>query len=1121
MSAAIDPKNNSETDEIRKIKAFLIIAEKYRNILTNLRNSKLPDYENILQQYIRDETVRNTLLKELAAIKLSLDEIQNSEAYKTLMAHIEKTSAPVLLSGEELTRLNTQLKDSFGKFSADFAKMDSKWETTARNIRAKVGEYKPTAPKPESIAQTATSTSTASATRPAVPDRMPDPAWLKDREKIEAMKERLKAQGKKEMLEMLNDNLFNWDFSKSDETREKAKNNLYYLARLPGVGWMEPKGFDYSIITETQFRTKLQSAIKALKDSGLEGIDDIAQPIIEQYSLFLSQFVENGLDKRIPGKVNPANVNPMPAFCIDGPPGTGKTSISQAIAKALDIGYFYEPMASKSEKEIIFGHGSSWVSPDPGLISRAMIDTGRTDYLLLADEVEKAELSLLNTLGEILEVNQRTYKDDFFKSGINKGHPLIVLTTNDFTKLPEFVQSRVTKLYMGGYPDEIKIKILKGSLLNVRTPSNISFVTADKNDLKDIQRDEYDLFTIELVKKPTIADLARYEEARQVPLLIKYKGDDGEARYLIYGTNKDLTDIPDQNSKPFLSLKFQQDTLTPLESHAVVPAVYKTLKNVKGYTPPIIPAARIFSYEANNTPSDDVVRFLIENYVVVPGVREAKALLQALVAKATFEARIHNINPLRIDIAFVKEKFGESPVKEIKDLEKSITQSNLNLSKLRNEILDLVSLQENLGELGKLDEKQITNLKTKVAQYVESKKELILLENRIQKALRESKPSLLEPINKQVDILRENHKGAIDKIRAMDLELITKANAILAKEQLKAEALQQTAATMTVAKPVTPTPSPSVTFRQTAAPQADDSSLPPSATLLQSLQAAQMARSAMSTTGTATSATLMTPGAVAQRSIHPALSVNTPASAAHSMTRSLPAISVDASPPSPRATTHTKPIPEITKKEDTVLHYLQKGAVSLQGPPPQPKLIFDHHSWDALTRKTMDKYNASSTHTDLQVREVFHDWHIDLSSGNSKSSFDLKRGEQIVATIARDPHTGPIVKTVNIISNNSEPAPDAILQMVVNACQTAREAGKDFITISGCQDTPKTALLMENLIELAGFKAKYSPNDSTKVEVEKIRGSYKLETDPILSQSWFNYKNALQQEIFQRPGLDL
>lgn len=1133
MSVVIDPKKNPDSEEIRKIKAFLVITNKYFTILSNIKSSKLPDYEGILQQYIPDNGVRDTLSKELNGIKASIDEIHKSEAYNNLLAHIKRMSEEPLLTASELATLAKSTKDNFDMFSAKFSEINSKLDTATSNIRAKVSEFQPPIQKKPQVVQTAAS---ASAAHPAAPDRMPDPSWLKDRSQVDKMRQRLVAQGKKEMLEMLDTNLFNWDYSKSDETREKAKNNLYYLARLPGVGWMEPD-FDYSVITEDQFRAKIAKAIKTLKESGLEGIDDIAQPIIEQYSLFLGQFVENGMDKKVPGKVPPESISPMPAFCIDGPPGTGKTSVSQAIAKALDIGYFYEPMASKSEKEIIFGHGSSWVSPDPGLISRAMIETGRTDYLLLADEVEKAELSLLNTLGEILEVNQRTYKDDFFKSGINKGHPLIVLTTNDFTKLPEFVQSRVTKLYMGGYPDEIKIKILKGSLLSVRTPSSVKFKTADKSDLKDINRNEYDLFTIELSKKPSIADLTPFENAKQVPLLIKYKEDGDKEKFLIYGTNKDLTEIPDRDSKPFISVKFQKNTLTSLESHAVVPGVYKTLKSVRGFNAPIIPADRVFSYEDANKPSDDVVRFLVENYVVVPGVREAKALLQTLVATAAFESLSKGVKPFTVTIDFVKEKFGKSPVKDIKELEKKITSSNQELSKLRNEILDLVSLQENLGDLDKLDAAQMAALKEKVAQYGEKKKELILLESGIQKALRESKPSQLEPINKQVDILRENHKGAIDKIKAMDLELINKANVILGKEQLKAESSQQKAAVVPDTKPVSPASVTSVTFRQldvtadpslTAAKPIDLSQ--PSTAQSDALRAVQNAQTQMRrSTATATPTdTQMTPSAVSQRSSHPSLSVTAPVTTArsmiHSPATSMPTISVEASP-SPRKSSDAKPIPEIAGAAGSVLEYLQKGAASIREPKsPLPPLAFNQHSWDTLLRTTAGKYSARATQGDEVVREVFNDWHVDLPPAASKpSSVELKRGDQAIATIERDPKTGEVVKTVKITSNDPTPAPDAVLQMVVNACLAAREAGKDFITISGCQDSPKTAILMENLIALAGFTPKYSTNDNTKAEVDKIRQGadpYKLETDPQLEQPWATYKASLQNEIARRSSLD-
>ncbi len=271
--------------------------------------------------------------------------------------------------------------------------------------------------------------------------------------------------------------------SAEGEPQVKMKNVLYNIIHMPGWGYVEDERDEYRTMSQDSIDERIEQAKARIQEANLAGTEQVTGEMMDAASMMWRKMIQG--DDEAEGEALPiSEVGAPPVFCIDGPPGTGKTTIAQAVAEAMDMGFYDLSMAGKDDANIVYGRGKQWGAPSPGLVAEAQIKSKRQRVAILLDEAEKATGSVPNALGQILEKTSVAYKDDYFEANIDKRKAMFILTTNRFELLPEHIQSRVRKVYFGGYDDPTKVKILKNMAVKAvgRLQNSIQLQTSVRAD---------------------------------------------------------------------------------------------------------------------------------------------------------------------------------------------------------------------------------------------------------------------------------------------------------------------------------------------------------------------------------------------------------------------------------------------------------------------------------------------------------------------------------------------------------------------------------------------------------------------------------------------------------------
>jgi len=154
-------------------------------------------------------------------------------------------------------------------------------------------------------------------------------------------------------------------------------------------------------------------------------------------------------------------------LCLYGPPGVGKTSIAQALAKALNRKFIRVAMSSVTSVYDIKGLSADYQGGHTGVIAQALIDSGSQDTVVLLDELDKIPyMTVVNALLDALDPSQNTeFMDDYLGIPIDISKVLFVATANDVSNIPYPLWDRLTFIEMPGYSERQKIEIAQQHLI--------------------------------------------------------------------------------------------------------------------------------------------------------------------------------------------------------------------------------------------------------------------------------------------------------------------------------------------------------------------------------------------------------------------------------------------------------------------------------------------------------------------------------------------------------------------------------------------------------------------------------------------------------------------------------
>ncbi|MGA8033459.1 MAG: endopeptidase La [Casimicrobiaceae bacterium] len=245
-----------------------------------------------------------------------------------------------------------------------------------------------------------------------------------------------------------------------EEVEKAARKELKRLERMPeGAGESSMVRTYLEWLTELPWASDPEPPIdiaeaRRILDADHFGLDKVKRRILEYLAVH---------------KLNPTGNSPI--LCLVGPPGVGKTSLGQSIAKATARKFARASLGGVHDEAEIRGHRRTYIGSLPGNVIQALRKTGTRDCVMMLDEVDKLGAGGFHgdpasALLEVLDPEQNsTFRDNYLAVPFDLSKVMFICTANVLDTIPGPLRDRMEVIELPGYTAQEKLQIARRYLV--------------------------------------------------------------------------------------------------------------------------------------------------------------------------------------------------------------------------------------------------------------------------------------------------------------------------------------------------------------------------------------------------------------------------------------------------------------------------------------------------------------------------------------------------------------------------------------------------------------------------------------------------------------------------------